>query len=347
MTNLITTERFAYRRERRDAKRAFSRCYFSLVVFIAVASVIITGITVAALILFGPERATAILSNPYVTYGLQVVVMYMIAFPIFLLITLGLPRANYGKRSMGFGEFVSVFFISCFAVTVGSFISYLLSLLIPSADQGVIDGFVIDTPLWLVIAVVVIIGPIVEEVVFRKVLIDRLGVYGDRRAIFVSAIAFGFFHGNPEQLFYATALGIIFGYVYAKTRKIIYPIILHMLINLLGSVPAILLSEILAEMETITEEAAISGADAIKYLFSVGLFLLVRYGFALAGMAIFLYCIFAGKIRFSRNCHIRLKAGTALRCSVFNLGAILFFLYFGLQIALYINPGLFDFLLSA
>ena len=244
---------------------------------------------------------------------------------------------------MGLGEFCAAFFISCFAVTVGSIVSSVVSYFIPTANEGALGGLVNDAPLWLVIAVVVIIGPVVEEIAFRKVLIDRLSVYGDRLAVFVSATIFGFFHGNHEQLVYAVMLGIILGYVYTSTRNVVHTVILHALINLIGTIPAMLVNSSLAEISSVAEGAVIDGGAAIRYLLSLGVLLLTRYGFAVAGMVILLYCIFAEKISFSQKCGIRLRGGDLVRCTVLNFGAVIFFLYFGLQIALYINPGLLSF----
>ena len=48
---------------------------------------------------------------------------------------------------------------------------------------------------------------------FRKLIIDRMSIYGDKLAIIVSSIAFGLFHGNFYQIFYATLIGFILGYV--------------------------------------------------------------------------------------------------------------------------------------
>jgi len=47
---------------------------------------------------------------------------------------------------------------------------------------------------------------------------------------------FGFYHGNIVQFIYATALGLVLGYVYSKSRKIQFTIIIHMLINLCSGV---------------------------------------------------------------------------------------------------------------
>ena len=62
-----------------------------------------------------------------------------------------------------------------------------------------------------------IMGPVMEELLFRKMFIDNYSKYGMGAAILASAVSFGLFHGNFSQFFMATALGILFGYVYSLT----------------------------------------------------------------------------------------------------------------------------------
>ena len=95
-----------------------------------------------------------------------------------------------------------------------------------------------------IIIFVGILSPIVEEIVFRGVLLDKLRAYGDKRAICFTALTFALFHGNLSQFFYALILGLIFGYIAIKTNSIRYNIILHIIVNIFGSVimPALALS---------------------------------------------------------------------------------------------------------
>ena len=88
---------------------------------------------------------------------------------------------------------------------------------------------------FLGVLVVGILAPIVEEIIFRKLLIDNMSKYGIVASVTISAFLFGLFHGNLAQFFYAWALGIIFGFVYVYTGKIIYTILLHMSGNLVSS----------------------------------------------------------------------------------------------------------------
>ena len=76
---------------------------------------------------------------------------------------------------------------------------------------------------------------------FRGIMLNKIRIYGDKVAIITTAILFGLFHANFSQFFYAVALGLVFAYVTLKTRTIKYSIILHIAVNMVGSVimPAI------------------------------------------------------------------------------------------------------------
>lgn len=89
---------------------------------------------------------------------------------------------------------------------------------------------------WAVFLQTVVAAPIFEELLFRKLLIDRVQQYGDVTAILLSATLFGFSHGNFYQFFYAFALGVLFAYVYINTNKLRYTIVFHGIINFMGSI---------------------------------------------------------------------------------------------------------------
>lgn len=86
-----------------------------------------------------------------------------------------------------------------------------------------------------------ICAPIVEEYVFRKLIIDRTVQYGQATAILLSGLMFALFHGNFNQFVYAFTLGVFWGFIYVKTGRLIYTVALHMTVNFLGSIPGLLL----------------------------------------------------------------------------------------------------------
>ena len=92
-----------------------------------------------------------------------------------------------------------------------------------------------QTNIWNVVFLV-ILGPIFEEWMFRKQLIDHTRKYGEKTAILLSGLAFGLFHMNLFQFFYAFLLGVMFGYIYMRTSKLRYSTAMHMIINFNGAV---------------------------------------------------------------------------------------------------------------
>lgn len=76
-----------------------------------------------------------------------------------------------------------------------------------------------------------IAAPIVEEIIFRGMVMRGLEPYGKRFAILASALLFGAFHGNPIQWPYAVLVGLVLGYT-AMEYSIWWAMVLHMANNL-------------------------------------------------------------------------------------------------------------------
>ena len=86
---------------------------------------------------------------------------------------------------------------------------------------------------------------VVEEIAFRKLIIDRTVQFGEKNAVLFSAMIFGLMHGNFYQAFYAFGIGLVFGYIYTRSGKIRYTIILHIIFNLIcGVLPSYFPDEI-------------------------------------------------------------------------------------------------------
>lgn len=91
-------------------------------------------------------------------------------------------------------------------------------------------------PLWQGLLSISLFGPIAEELLMRGIV---LGAFKDRLkphlAVFLSAVIFGIMHLNLIQGVYATALGLLLGYLYLYTKNLLYPILMHIVVNFLGS----------------------------------------------------------------------------------------------------------------
>ena len=92
--------------------------------------------------------------------------------------------------------------------------------------------------IWMLLEVS-IIGPMVEELLFRGLVfhfVERdTGKEGV--AIFISALLFGIWHGIFVQGVYTFLIGLVLGYLYAKTRNIIWPYLVHFVNNFSGTLP--------------------------------------------------------------------------------------------------------------
>lgn len=78
-----------------------------------------------------------------------------------------------------------------------------------------------------------IIGPVIEEIIFRGLLFDELKkVMPVSLVIIIQGVAFGIYHFNIIQFIYATLIGLLLGVVYALTKNIWPMIIIHIVNNI-------------------------------------------------------------------------------------------------------------------
>lgn len=94
------------------------------------------------------------------------------------------------------------------------------------------------------IIVVSIIGPILEEVVFRLVI---FGVLYKRFnfwiAGFVSSFTFAAIHFDFTHILIYTMMGFVFAFLYVKTKRILVPILAHVSLNLFVSLVNVIFAE--------------------------------------------------------------------------------------------------------
>lgn len=161
-----------------------------------------------------------------------------LGIPAGLLMLRRVPANRSEGQRLG-GKHFLIFLLMCFPIMYGgNLVGTLLSLLLSGgqAVNGINVYLTASGPLKLIF--VVGMAPLLEEYVFRKQLIDRCGRYGEGPAILFSALAFALFHMNLFQFFYALGLGLVFGYVYIRSGRLRYPVLLHVAVNFMGSVVA-------------------------------------------------------------------------------------------------------------
>jgi len=103
------------------------------------------------------------------------------------------------------------------------------------------------------VLILVIIAPVVEEFVFRGVLLQRFSVkWGTMWAVIVSSLIFGILH---LDLMGASVFGFFMAILYIQTKTLLVPIVCHILNNLMAF--AVQITEILVNgnqtMETVAQ----------------------------------------------------------------------------------------------
>lgn len=179
-------------------------------------------------------------SADWYPWVLSMLPMYLCAMPISLLIFRLCDTDLPNEKRLGGGVWWGLLAI-CFALTyagnlIGSIVNVVLSFLTGTSIVNPLASMTLSSPLWVNLLFVGILAPIMEEIFYRKLLIDRWRRYGDLAAVLLSSLVFGLIHGNFSQFFYAFAVGFLFGLVYVQTGRIRYTVLLHMAINLIGGV---------------------------------------------------------------------------------------------------------------
>ncbi len=78
---------------------------------------------------------------------------------------------------------------------------------------------------------VLIVPPIVEELLFRGMILHALRKYGDGFAIVTSSILFGLYHANFVQIVFAFIAGLVLALVVVRTGSLWISILIHFINN--------------------------------------------------------------------------------------------------------------------
>lgn len=193
-----------------------------------------------AVLIWKPEW----LKNPTIGLILSVLPMYLVGMPALIYFVKKIPAAEPERRNMGAGHFV-VATIMCYAIMygcniIGTTITSFISMFKGSEVTNAVASVATSANMAVTCLYMVVCAPIMEEYVFRKLIVDRTRRYGQGVAVVVSGVMFGLFHGNLNQFAYAVVLGMFFAFIYVKTGKMIYTIGIHMIVNFMGTIVSVL-----------------------------------------------------------------------------------------------------------
>jgi len=256
--------------------------------------------------------------------------LYLIAIPVCLLIMKTLPAQKPSDNKLTVKNFL--FYVPiCFCLMyagniIGTILSFILSF---GKAQNPVADFTADiNPVKII--VLVILAPILEEYICRKQIIDRTRQFGEKTAVILSALVFGLLHQNLFQFFYAFALGIIFAYIYTRTGRLRYTILLHGIVNFMGGVVAPWIVS-LVDYEALTDALPAATPEELMMLYAKilpALLVLMLYSTFLIGMAVtgLVFIILKRNKLIWKESETQLPKGSATKTVYMNVGMILYIL---------------------
>jgi len=314
--------------ELKVTRREFSRIGLAFCAILVLATVLQLLFVLIPRLLWGEDNWLATS-----TWGIWIVTfvpLYCIAIPAGLLILRKLPATPPQEKAFGIKGLLVVFPICVFLMLTGSLLgSFLSALFSGGTAENALNDYVMQ-PNPIKILFMVVLAPILEEYVCRKQIIDRVGQYGEKTAIILSALVFGLLHQNLFQFFYAFALGLVFAYIYTRTGRLRYPILLHAIVNFMGSVIAPWILS-LVDMEALenldpmlpTEQLLEKYMEMLPGLLALFGYLFCYLGLAFAGFVLLL--IVWGRLEF-KEAPAQLPKGTAAKTVYLNVGMVLYIL---------------------
>lgn len=207
--------------------------WFILITYIAMqlSSVIGVPLVTAVGLSFGYSRET-VLTNSFIIWSL-------IAFTIALLLTLFFLRKEMTSSeirreqapiSTSIAWAIGGIFLAYFAQTTAAIIENIIGIEIGSENTQAILSIIEVFPIFILVTS--IIGPILEEIVFRKIIFGSLHQrFNFAISALLSSLIFAVAHRDFEHLLMYTAMGFTFAFLYVKTKRIIVPIFAHVTMN--------------------------------------------------------------------------------------------------------------------
>lgn len=316
-----------------QSEKAFSRVLLriglALTVFAFLPPLLALGFSKLASLFF-----PALIGTEIYLYAQQILILYVITIPLCMLI-IGRPReeerpALQGKKHCKPLALLIFFCVAEFFAIAGNLLGTVLmnivGILRGVTPENSLNSLLQNSSPITVLLVVVILGPIMEELLFRYAITRRLLPYGEKTAVLLTGLFFGLAHDNFYQFFYCFAIGALFSYIYVRTKSLLYPVLFHIVFNFIGGFFPILLTGMLPIDPTDPSRLEITLNNIVPSLILLLLYLLyflVTYGSAIAGFVLF--CIFLPKLRLASS-YLPIRPERRTRILFCNVGVILFLL---------------------
>lgn len=168
--------------------------------------------------------------------GMSVFIGFTLGFIIISLIALRTkPDRNFIEERAGTVETIKWVIGGIFMAFTAQYVAALIEMNLLGVDPGSENTeMIVDmaTAVPYMVIVVAIFVPITEELVFRMVIFGSLFKrFGFWIAALSSGLIFAIVHWDFTHILVYLSMGIVFAFLYVKTKRIIVPIMAHVGIN--------------------------------------------------------------------------------------------------------------------
>ncbi|NGP46557.1 CPBP family intramembrane metalloprotease [Bacillaceae bacterium SIJ1] len=189
---------------------------------------------------------------PAIAYGQ--ITTSVIGFLIVLFLLRSERKEGIWRREKGAsgGEAFVWIFLGVFMALAAQYIAALIEievLQLPAGSENTSMLMDIFTSAPLFVLYMIFFAPFFEELIFRKIIFGS--IYKRTNFIIagiVSSLAFAVLHMDFTHLLIYTAMGFVFAFLYVRTQRIIIPMLVHGLMNLIVVVGQIAAQRLYPEM---------------------------------------------------------------------------------------------------
>lgn len=316
-----------------------TRKHFSrLGLFFFLGAIITNVVQVVPLVLvsyFRPELTR----DPNISLIITGLPQYLIGMPALIVLVKRLPDSPIEKHKMKGGHFAIAALMTYSIVYVSNLIGIGMTTVIGLFKGSQVENALVDLvgslSIPLMFFYMVICAPLIEEYVFRKLIVDRTVRYGQGVAVIMSGLMFGLFHGNLNQFVYAAAFGMFLAFLYVKTGDLKITIALHAIVNFMGSILASLMLD-LVDMDKLL--AILEDGSIMAYMRdnALGFIIYMTYVFCLLGVVIaggilIIIALAKGKVRFAPG-EVAIPKGKRFTTVILNAGMLIYCIFWGAMI---------------
>lgn len=312
----------------KPARKAFSRIGLALCAILVIATLLqVLWFSIPQLI-WGEDNWLS--SSSWGKWLGSFLPLYLVAIPVGVAIMRKLPAQTPQDNKLKAKNILAWLAMGYCVMYAGNLVGTILSLLLSggNAENAVLDYAMDTNPLKILF--MVILAPLMEEFLCRKQIIDRTRQYGEKTAVLFSALIFGLLHQNLFQFFYAFGLGLILGYIYIRTGRLRYTVLLHGIINFMGAVIAPWIMTVI-DLEALSNIDPNATAEELAAVFGPmipGMIIYMLYSQFLLGLVItglVLLIIKCRKLVWQEE-ENQLPQGTAGKTAYWNVGMVLYIL---------------------